>query len=51
MRVYNSLGQKVFEKEIMNTSEALDLSSLSEGFYFLQMETNGKAFQEKLVKM
>ena len=51
MRVFDSLGQKVFENEITNTSREIDLSFLSKGVYFLQLETKGKILQQKLVKM
>ncbi|CAN5461455.1 hypothetical protein BH11BAC1_BH11BAC1_01790 [soil metagenome] len=51
LRVFDSLGQKVFENNITNTSSEIDLSFLSEGVYFLQLEAKGKLLQQKLVKM
>lgn len=51
VRVFDGLGQKVFENEITNTTRPIDLSFLSKGIYFLQVETKGKVFQEKIVKM
>jgi len=49
--IYNSISQKVFEKLITDTSQPIDIASLSKGVYILSLETKGKLFQHKLVKM
>ena len=50
IRIYDGLGQKVFENYV-SEDHAIDLSFLSGGVYFLQLETKGKRLQQKLVKI
>ena len=51
IRMFDSLGQKVFECELSSAGIPLDLSFMSKGVYFVQVETKGKTYQQKLVKM
>ncbi len=49
--LYDSIGQMLLEKQIMVAGQSLDLSYLKNGVYFLRIETKGKVFQQKLMKM
>lgn len=50
MRIYNTTGQLIESFNITSTQKTLNLSHLSSGIYFIQMETEGKIFTQKLVK-
>lgn len=48
--VFNNLGQIVFSREF-NSSEKIDFDvDIPKGFYFLQIESEGKIFTEKIIK-
>lgn len=49
--VYDSVGKRLLEKQISSLNQQLDLSYLQSGMYFLRMETEGKVFQRKLIKL
>jgi len=51
LKVFDNVGQKIFEKEITDTLQPIDLTSFSKGIYFLQLESGEKVLQQKLVKM
>jgi hypothetical protein len=51
LSVFDNIGQKVFEKEINDTHQSIDLSGFSNGIYFIRLETGEKILQQKLVKM
>lgn len=40
LRIYNQLGQKVYEDEIIGTTE-IDISSMTSGAYYIVLETAG----------
>ena len=49
VKVYNSLGKEVMSQNLSNTE--VDLSSLSQGLYLVNVISNGKVVkQEKIVK-
>jgi hypothetical protein len=50
--VYNMLGEKISDvvnTELQNGSYTLDMSSQTEGVYFVRMVVNGKVFNRKVV--
>jgi PKD repeat protein len=50
--VYNMLGEKVadvVDSELQNGTFAIDLTSQTEGVYFIRMEVNGKVINRKVV--
>ncbi|MCX6273585.1 MAG: T9SS type A sorting domain-containing protein, partial [Bacteroidetes bacterium] len=49
--ICNMLGEKIFEREITTSEKQLDISFLQSGIYLLRIETAGKIFDRKLVKM
>ena len=51
LSLYDNVGQKIFEKEITDTDQLVDLSAFSKGVYFLKLESADKIFQQKLLKM
>lgn len=51
IKVLNILGETIFSKQIGNTTKAtLDITELSNGLYFLQILTNNKLFNHKIIK-
>jgi hypothetical protein len=51
LTLFDNIGQKIFEKEITDTDESIDLSAFTKGIYFIRLETGEKILQQKLVKM
>ena len=51
LSMFDNIGQKIFEKEIKDTHQSIDLSSFSKGIYFLQIESKGKILREKIEKL
>jgi len=51
IRVFNLLGQEVFNKKYQNfaSTEVLNLSDLVNGTYILQLEYSNKKFTEKII--
>ena len=43
--------KKVFEKEITDSHQSVDLSAFSKGIYYLQLESKGKILREKIEKL
>lgn len=50
VQIYNSIGQLVKTFPILNNASTLDLETLPNGVYLLQIETISGTFTEKLVK-
>ncbi len=48
MKVYNSMGQIVFQKTVNRKQETLNLSEAS-GIYFLTVHSNSKTYHQKLI--
>jgi PKD repeat protein len=51
LTMFDNIGQKIFEKEIIDPQQAVDLSAFPKGIYFLQLESKGKILQQKMTKM
>ena len=49
-QVYNSLGVKVFEKNIFGEITQLKFNELSKGIYYIVLQINGKETQWKIIK-
>jgi calcineurin-like phosphoesterase len=53
VRVVNSLGKVVVDNVNLNvfgsTQQVIDLSGFARGVYFVQMESNGKTFNKKIL--
>ncbi len=53
IRVLNNLGKVVFESNHLNVSgnsqQTIDLSENADGVYFVQIESNGKTFNKKIL--
>lgn len=49
-RIYNAVGQIVFEKNMKDQNSKLDLTSLKKGVYFIELETNAGCITKKLIK-
>lgn len=49
IRIYNMLGQTVFTQAIL-TEEALNLSTLTAGLYYLEIDNNGEKYIGKFLK-
>ncbi len=49
-QVYNSLGVKVFEKNIFGEITQLNFNELSKGIYYIVLQINGKETQWKIIK-
>jgi len=50
VKVFNLLGQQVFQKEINKTTSTLDLSSLTQGVYFVNITTDKTTKSVKIQK-
>ena len=50
IKIYNLLGQSTYNKTISNTTENLDLSSLTDGIYIAQIEINNSTKAIKFLK-
>ncbi|WP_116787353.1 T9SS type A sorting domain-containing protein [Flavobacterium psychrotrophum] len=48
--IYNELGQLVLEKK-EHTKNTFDLSNLKDGMYFFSIETEGKTYTDKIIKL
>jgi len=48
--IYNTLGQKIQELSPNKINENIDVSSLKNGLYFIQVESEGKSVTSKLIK-
>jgi hypothetical protein len=48
--IYNTLGQKMQELSPNKINENIDISSLKNGLYFIQVESEGKSVTSKLIK-
>ena len=48
--IYNTLGQKMQELSPNKINENIDVSSLKNGLYFIQVESEGKSLTSKLIK-
>jgi len=48
--IYNTLGQKIQELSPNKINENIDVSSLKNGLYFIQVESEGKSLTSKLIK-
>ena len=44
LRIYNMLGELVYESHNADLSKDLDLSGLKKGSYFLRLENDGKIY-------
>ncbi|MEO8086442.1 MAG: T9SS type A sorting domain-containing protein [Bacteroidota bacterium] len=51
MKILDTSGREVIRKFIRNEDQSLDLSELQNGIYFLQLQTEGNSFFQKLVKL
>ena len=54
VRVFDANGRRVYDETLNNFkgdySQVIDISGEPNGFYFLSIEQNGKAFTKKIVK-
>jgi hypothetical protein len=50
IKIYNLLGQRTFDKRLSNTTENIDLSSLTEGIYIAQVEIDNTTKAIKFLK-
>ena len=50
IRIMNVQGQEMFTRKLSGQNNMLDISNLSRGLYFVQMEMDGKRICKKLVK-
>ena len=48
--VFDNLGRKVFEKKIENANETINIQDFSAGIYVVQLNIDGKFWNEKLIK-
>ncbi|MES1181919.1 MAG: T9SS type A sorting domain-containing protein [Flavobacterium sp.] len=48
--VYNSIGQNLYDLAISNLKPEIDISNLSPGIYFLQLQTETGSVVKKFVK-
>ena len=48
--VFDNLGRKVFEKNIKNANETINIQDFSAGVYIVQLNMDGKLWTEKLIK-
>ena len=49
LKIFNSTGIQVYQKEIFNKNENVDISHLSKGMYQLMCNINGKLYYDKIV--
>ncbi len=49
IKIYNNLGQLLFEKEILNFEEEVDVSTLPKGMYILELESKEFRNTQKLL--
>ena len=47
--IYNSLGKKVLQEEVKNADLNINISHLSEGIYFIQLQSKNKIYQSKII--
>ncbi len=50
IKIYNVIGELIFEKEMKDQNSKLDLSHFTKGVYFIEMQTNGGRVTKKLIK-
>ena len=50
VEIFNLLGKEILTKQVISSSTQLDLSSLTNGVYFVTITTRGESFTIKLVK-
>ena len=50
VKIYDVTGELVFEKEMKDQNSKLDLSHLTKGIYFIEMQTNAGCITKKLIK-
>ncbi|MGB1204469.1 MAG: T9SS type A sorting domain-containing protein [Chitinophagales bacterium] len=48
--IFDNLGRKVYENELQNATETIDVQHFSAGFYVLQIDVDGKLWTQKIVK-
>ncbi|MGB1216280.1 MAG: T9SS type A sorting domain-containing protein, partial [Saprospiraceae bacterium] len=46
--IFNTLGQIVLQEK--NSSKQLNISHLDKGIYFINIETEGKKYKQKIIK-
>ena len=49
IKIYNSLGQLLFERENVDFTEQLDLSNYSKGMYILELQSEELISTQKLI--
>jgi hypothetical protein len=49
IEIFNMLGEKVFDAEIINSQGEIDLSDQANGIYFIRMKTKTKTFTQKII--
>ena len=50
MELYNLLGEKVFETELLSSVQIINTEGLQSGMYFVQVKTKNKTLSAKFVK-
>lgn len=50
LKVYNMIGELVFENQMPDTNPILDISDLPSGMYIVQASALGQTFSKKLIK-
>ncbi|MBK6985650.1 MAG: T9SS type A sorting domain-containing protein [Bacteroidetes bacterium] len=50
LEIVNTLGQVVFNSEVLNYTNEFDFSSMNSGIYFVKLHHNGNVSTTKIVK-
>lgn len=50
IKIYNTIGEIAFEKDMRDQNSKLDVSFLNRGIYFIEMQTNAGCTTKKLIK-
>jgi hypothetical protein len=50
LSVYDVTGKKVFEKVLSSVSNVIDVSTLTKGFYLIQVNSNNRIYSNKFIK-
>jgi len=48
-KIVNALGEVLYNKELRNSTEKINLSNFANGIYLIKIETNGKNYSQKII--
>lgn len=51
IKIYNSLGEIVFQEKFFSKNKALNLEDLATGLYIVELQSNGKCLRKNIVKI